>query len=219
MSAIPSDWSGARQFVATWLHFFRNLSHNTTSPPAESCTLYGRPRGVKLNMASAVRFSAAAGCGRRAHPAPTTAFRRQQLAAPAGRRRSASRVSRQVMCSAVDTGAGKLISKVEIPAFIPRSDLLDQLMRWSFIEIQEGGVANVGCPCKVRALQRGCQLHAPLLFAPTPIWAQPAQPATPAAPGLPAGGRVPHGGGPALGVHCLLPAGRPARRRAAHRLR
>lgn len=55
------------------------------------------------------------------------------------------------MCSAVDTGAGKLISKVEIPAFIPRSDLLDQLMRWSFIEIQEGGVANVGCPCKVDA--------------------------------------------------------------------
>lgn len=48
-----------------------------------------------------------------------------------------------------DAGPGKLISKVEIPAFIPRPDLSDQLLRWALIEIQEGGVANVGCPCKV----------------------------------------------------------------------
>lgn len=46
--------------------------------------------------------------------------------------------------------AGKLISKVEIPAFIPRVDLIDQLVRWAVIEIQENGMANVGCPCKVR---------------------------------------------------------------------
>jgi len=44
---------------------------------------------------------------------------------------------------------GKLISKVEIPAFIPRPDISDQLLRWALIEIQEGGVASVGCPCKV----------------------------------------------------------------------
>lgn len=46
---------------------------------------------------------------------------------------------------------GVLISKVEIPAFIPRDDISDQLLRWALIEIQEEGVANVGCPCKVTA--------------------------------------------------------------------
>lgn len=46
-------------------------------------------------------------------------------------------------------GVGKLISKVEIPAFIPRADLLDQLLRWAYIEVQENGVANTGSPCKV----------------------------------------------------------------------
>ncbi|KAG7672870.1 hypothetical protein Ndes2526B_g08600 [Nannochloris sp. 'desiccata'] len=48
-----------------------------------------------------------------------------------------------------DGGVGKLISKVEIPAFIPRQDLMDQLLRWAVIEIQENGMGNVGCPCKV----------------------------------------------------------------------
>ena len=56
---------------------------------------------------------------------------------------------------------GKLISKVEIPAFIPRADLLDQLTRWASIDMQENGVANVGCPCKVRSSSaaHGC-MHA-----------------------------------------------------------
>ena len=49
-----------------------------------------------------------------------------------------------------DAGPGKLISKVEVPAFIPRPDISDQLLRWALIEVQEGGLANVGCPCKVR---------------------------------------------------------------------
>lgn len=47
--------------------------------------------------------------------------------------------------------SGVLISKVEIPAFIPRDDISDQLLRWALIEIQEEGVANVGCPCRVTA--------------------------------------------------------------------
>lgn len=63
-------------------------------------------------------------------------------------------VSRQMVISASatteDSGPGKLISKVEVPAFIPRADLSDQLLRWAMIEIQSSGVANVGCPCKVR---------------------------------------------------------------------
>lgn len=48
------------------------------------------------------------------------------------------------------TAEGTLITKTEIPAFIPRADLMDQLTRWATIEIQESGVANVGMPCKVR---------------------------------------------------------------------
>jgi hypothetical protein len=49
-----------------------------------------------------------------------------------------------------DGGVGKLISKVEIPAFIPRQDIMDQLIRWAMVEVQENGMGNVGCPCKVR---------------------------------------------------------------------
>jgi hypothetical protein len=54
----------------------------------------------------------------------------------------------QVMAAA-QAEVGKLISKVEIPAFIPRQDLMDQLLRWAHMTIQEGGVAAVGCPTKV----------------------------------------------------------------------
>ena len=45
--------------------------------------------------------------------------------------------------------ADKLISKVEIPAFIPRDDISDQLLRWALIDVQDQGVANCGCPCTV----------------------------------------------------------------------
>ena len=60
-------------------------------------------------------------------------------------RRDAMRVPQAAQAA----GVGKLISKVEIPAFIPRQDLMDQLIRWASIEIQENGMGNVGCPCKV----------------------------------------------------------------------
>ena len=49
----------------------------------------------------------------------------------------------------VVAAANKLISKVEIPAFIPRDDISDQLLRWALIDVQDQGVANCGCPCKV----------------------------------------------------------------------
>lgn len=59
--------------------------------------------------------------------------------------------SGHVCCAALaQAGPGKLISAVEIPAFIPRQDLMDQLLRWAVIEVQEGGAANYGTPCKVR---------------------------------------------------------------------
>lgn len=51
--------------------------------------------------------------------------------------------------TSVITHADKLISKVEIPAFIPRDDISDQLLRWALIDVQDQGVANCGCPCKV----------------------------------------------------------------------
>lgn len=59
-----------------------------------------------------------------------------------------------IVCKAAAAQAGKLISKVEIPAFIPRTDLMDQLLRWAVIEIQEDGVANVGSPCKVTPVNK-----------------------------------------------------------------
>lgn len=39
---------------------------------------------------------------------------------------------------------GKLISQVEIPAFIPRQDLLEQLTRWALSNAQDDGLANFG---------------------------------------------------------------------------
>lgn len=77
---------------------------------------------------------------------------RQHMRKMSSRAAASSRTVRSVVASAAQTapGAGTLISRVEIPAFIPRSDIADQLIRWAFIEIQESGVANVGCPCKVR---------------------------------------------------------------------
>ncbi len=39
---------------------------------------------------------------------------------------------------------GKLISQVEIPAFIPRQDLLEQLTRWALANAQDDGAANFG---------------------------------------------------------------------------
>lgn len=64
---------------------------------------------------------------------------------------------RSVSCAAA-AEVGKIISKVEIPAFIPRGDLMDQLTRWAIIEVQENGVANVGMPCKVTPFRRDGEL-------------------------------------------------------------
>jgi len=78
----------------------------------------------------------------------------QPKAKPFGGSSGNGRPNQHVTRAAAAAEVGKLISKVEIPAFIPRTDLIDQMLRWAFIEIQEGGVGNVGCPCKVR-----CQMQ------------------------------------------------------------
>lgn len=44
---------------------------------------------------------------------------------------------------------GFFISKTEVPAFIPRDDMMDQLVRWALIEAEEGGQRNFGLPMKV----------------------------------------------------------------------
>lgn len=44
---------------------------------------------------------------------------------------------------------GSFISKTEVPAFIQRDDMMDQLLRWALIEAEEGGQRNFGMPMKV----------------------------------------------------------------------
>ena len=51
--------------------------------------------------------------------------------------------------AAATAEVGKLIASTEIPAFIPRQDLMDQLTRWAYTDIQEEGMRKFGLPCKV----------------------------------------------------------------------
>lgn len=44
---------------------------------------------------------------------------------------------------------GFFISKTEVPAFIPRDDMMDQMLRWALIEAEEGGQRNFGMPMKI----------------------------------------------------------------------
>eukprot|EP00878_Enallax_costatus_P032260 GHUV01035409.1.p1 GENE.GHUV01035409.1~~GHUV01035409.1.p1 ORF type:complete len:184 (-),score=33.34 GHUV01035409.1:138-689(-) len=44
---------------------------------------------------------------------------------------------------------GSFISRTEIPAFIQRDDMMDQMVRWALIEAEEGGQRNFGMPMKV----------------------------------------------------------------------
>jgi len=44
---------------------------------------------------------------------------------------------------------GFFISKTEVPAFIPRDDMMDQIVRWALIEAEEGGQRNFGMPMRV----------------------------------------------------------------------
>ncbi|PNH11845.1 hypothetical protein TSOC_001272 [Tetrabaena socialis] len=44
---------------------------------------------------------------------------------------------------------GKLISSTEVPAFIPRDDMMDQLFSWTKSEAGESGQRNFGMPMKI----------------------------------------------------------------------
>jgi hypothetical protein len=49
---------------------------------------------------------------------------------------------------------GFFISKTEVPAFIPRDDMMNQMLRWALIEAEEGGQRNFGMPMKVHRRYR-----------------------------------------------------------------
>jgi len=53
---------------------------------------------------------------------------------------------------------GFFISKTEVPAFIPRDDMMDQMIRWALIEAEEGGQRNFGMPMKIKQLERNGML-------------------------------------------------------------
>ena len=59
-------------------------------------------------------------------------------------------VSRHVENAGLCILAGKLVTKTEIPAFIPRQDLMDQLIRWAMSEADAPrGLGMWGLPVKV----------------------------------------------------------------------
>ncbi len=51
------------------------------------------------------------------------------------------------VCASVANG--KLISSTEVPAFIPRDDMMDQMYRWTLMEGGESGQRNFGMPMKI----------------------------------------------------------------------
>ena len=100
----------------------------------------------------------------RASPAPLCPCRlftsRRPISLPACRRsqsvgRSAGQRNIAYAAAAPPaTGPGKLLATSEISAFIPRQDLIDQLLRWAVIDAQDQGVANFGLPMTVKPTYR-----------------------------------------------------------------
>lgn len=61
-----------------------------------------------------------------------------------------TRTNRQsYVCRAEAVSAGSLISRTEVPAFIQRDDLMDQMYRWALIEAAEHGQRKFGMPMSV----------------------------------------------------------------------
>ncbi|GAX81771.1 hypothetical protein CEUSTIGMA_g9199.t1 [Chlamydomonas eustigma] len=54
-----------------------------------------------------------------------------------------------VRATAGNAQTAKLISSTEVPAFIQRDDMMDQLHKWAVIEAGEGGFRNFGMPMTV----------------------------------------------------------------------
>lgn len=69
-------------------------------------------------------------------------------------RRVSSRPGRNVVRMRSTAARAKLISRSDIPAFIPRDDLMNQLTRWAELEVQNDGVTNFGVACSVDLHER-----------------------------------------------------------------
>lgn len=71
---------------------------------------------------------------------------------------SSAQQQRRLRCAAAAAApaasAGKLLASSEISAFIPRQDLINQLLRWAYIDGQDQGVANFGLPMTVKPSYR-----------------------------------------------------------------
>lgn len=65
-----------------------------------------------------------------------------------------SRRADRLAAAALPGNLGKLISKTEIPAFIPRDDFADQMVRWAYMEQADGAVQKFGLPIKVEEVFR-----------------------------------------------------------------
>jgi hypothetical protein len=92
-----------------------------------------------LHSSSAARASA--------RPAP----RPQHRLAPSRHAQRAAPFS-TARAAALACRAGKLISKTEVPSFIQRDDMMDQITRWACIEAAENGHRNFGLPMTVESL-------------------------------------------------------------------
>ena len=118
-------------------------------------------------MTQAIRCAACSSSGvtmsarpsaRSAKAAPVHSFTFRSLVAPTTRRTSQLGVQRRksipALCAVVTPG-GKLISKVEVPAFIPRDDFADQMVRWLYME-QTDAAQTFGMPIKVPLSAGAC---------------------------------------------------------------
>lgn len=81
------------------------------------------------------------------------------MSASAGTRMSRSTRSSLIVSAAAAPSApteatGKLISSTEVPAFIQRDDMIDQLYHWAVIEAGDGGFRNFGMPMTVEPTYR-----------------------------------------------------------------
>jgi len=88
------------------------------------------------------------------HPAAAPAQRRLGHRAPSGRGGACQALRAAgprggVVCAA-SQAVGKFISKTPIPAFIPRQDLMDQMLRWATFEASDpDALARYNLPLKV----------------------------------------------------------------------
>ncbi|EFJ50459.1 hypothetical protein VOLCADRAFT_120629 [Volvox carteri f. nagariensis] len=96
---------------------------------------------IPIRCSAASSYSCNAASSSSAGRLPLTRPARPSMGAPRPLRRSTP------ICQSVANG--KLISSTEVPAFIPRDDMMDQLFRWSMMEAGESGQRNFGMPMTI----------------------------------------------------------------------